>query len=236
MGNRITIDIESQEMVPRNESQISIAPLRTEEDVFSSRTTAVPQLKASIHVQSESICFKDNKILFFIFDCITDCTVSINSTSNPPNPSFLNMTKTFSFSSGLNQEFHSWPFEFLSKYEEIEIKIESLFPIIHSEKTVIGFKKTKKNYIYKVYGQKLEYKNKIYELQEVFGSSNHEERLDCAVCLYNKRDTIILPCYHMCLCASCGNMIRAQSSKKCPMCRCGNFYIEAKALIKINYE
>lgn len=40
----------------------------------------------------------------------------------------------------------------------------------------------------------------------------------CVVCLTNDRDTMILPCRHMCLCAECADVLRRQTNK-CPICR-----------------
>ncbi len=40
----------------------------------------------------------------------------------------------------------------------------------------------------------------------------------CVVCMVGKKDHIILPCMHMCLCADCVKPL-LESTKKCPMCR-----------------
>jgi hypothetical protein len=47
-----------------------------------------------------------------------------------------------------------------------------------------------------------------------FGVWEGEEAGDCSVCLTNPRDTILLPCRHVCVCAEC----RAQLPR-CPICR-----------------
>ncbi|PAA58608.1 hypothetical protein BOX15_Mlig029466g1, partial [Macrostomum lignano] len=41
---------------------------------------------------------------------------------------------------------------------------------------------------------------------------------DCVVCMVKARDTVILPCRHLCLCDSCADSLRYQASC-CPICR-----------------
>uniref|UniRef100_A0A452DZ38 E3 ubiquitin-protein ligase n=1 Tax=Capra hircus TaxID=9925 RepID=A0A452DZ38_CAPHI len=70
-----------------------------------------------------------------------------------------------------------------------------------------------------------------YLLQEIYGIENKnnqetkpsdEENSDnsneCVVCLSDLRDTLILPCRHLCLCNSCADTLRYQASN-CPICR-----------------
>lgn len=70
-----------------------------------------------------------------------------------------------------------------------------------------------------------------YLLQEIYGIENKgsqetkpadEENSDnsseCVVCLSDLRDTLILPCRHLCLCNSCADTLRYQASS-CPICR-----------------
>nr|XP_045730773.1 E3 ubiquitin-protein ligase MGRN1 isoform X3 [Mirounga angustirostris] len=70
-----------------------------------------------------------------------------------------------------------------------------------------------------------------YLLQEIYGIENKnnqetkpsdEENSDnsseCVVCLSDPRDTLILPCRHLCLCNSCADTLRYQASN-CPICR-----------------
>ena len=48
-------------------------------------------------------------------------------------------------------------------------------------------------------------------------SSNGGSR-ECIACLSLPRDTIVLPCRHMCLCAGCAEGLRVRADK-CPLCR-----------------
>eukprot|EP00475_Leptophrys_vorax_P003413 TRINITY_DN12013_c0_g1_i1.p1 TRINITY_DN12013_c0_g1~~TRINITY_DN12013_c0_g1_i1.p1 ORF type:complete len:502 (+),score=25.50 TRINITY_DN12013_c0_g1_i1:121-1626(+) len=41
---------------------------------------------------------------------------------------------------------------------------------------------------------------------------------DCVICLSAPRDTTVLPCRHMCMCADCAKVLRYQTNK-CPICR-----------------
>ncbi len=43
---------------------------------------------------------------------------------------------------------------------------------------------------------------------------------ECVVCLSQRRDTLFLPCRHMCLCLSCAESL-CMHSDKCPICRQG---------------
>nr|XP_009861688.1 E3 ubiquitin-protein ligase MGRN1-like isoform X1 [Ciona intestinalis] len=77
-----------------------------------------------------------------------------------------------------------------------------------------------------------------YLLQEIYGIENkhdaggpdgdagvpdnedddYDDSSECVVCLSDSRDTLILPCKHLCLCSTCANQLRFQQSG-CPICR-----------------
>lgn len=42
---------------------------------------------------------------------------------------------------------------------------------------------------------------------------------ECVICMSEERDTMLLPCRHLCLCGSCAQSLRYQASS-CPICRC----------------
>jgi hypothetical protein len=46
---------------------------------------------------------------------------------------------------------------------------------------------------------------------------DHEDEPDCVVCLVTKKEKILVPCGHFCLCGECIGLLPAP--KKCPMCR-----------------
>uniref|UniRef100_UPI0037E9494A E3 ubiquitin-protein ligase MGRN1b isoform X1 n=1 Tax=Semicossyphus pulcher TaxID=241346 RepID=UPI0037E9494A len=70
-----------------------------------------------------------------------------------------------------------------------------------------------------------------YLLQEIYGienknnqetkpsdDENSDNSNECVVCLSDLRDTLILPCRHLCLCNSCADTLRYQANN-CPICR-----------------
>ncbi|XP_074649365.1 putative E3 ubiquitin-protein ligase MGRN1 isoform X2 [Tubulanus polymorphus] len=71
-----------------------------------------------------------------------------------------------------------------------------------------------------------------YLLQEIYGienknceltKSNQEDEFEdtgseCVICMSESRDTLILPCRHLCLCSACANNLRYQANN-CPICR-----------------
>lgn len=74
-----------------------------------------------------------------------------------------------------------------------------------------------------------------YELQEIYGMQefySNEKKADkvdtiaddieggeCVICLAAMRDTTVLPCRHMCMCASCAQELQRQQVSTCPICR-----------------
>lgn len=49
------------------------------------------------------------------------------------------------------------------------------------------------------------------EMLEIFG---YEDNTDCVVCLSEEAEIILLPCRHVCVCATCFKEV-----DKCPVCR-----------------
>jgi len=81
----------------------------------------------------------------------------------------------------------------------------------------------------KPHKQKIQLGEDSYELQEIYGIELHEkagmpvdeengEGVECVICMTDARDTTVLPCRHMCLCANCAKILRYQTNK-CPVCR-----------------
>lgn len=57
---------------------------------------------------------------------------------------------------------------------------------------------------------------------------------ECVICMVQSRDTLILPCRHLCLCNLCSDSLRYQSSL-CPICRAPfRALLQIKAVRKIN--
>ena len=72
--------------------------------------------------------------------------------------------------------------------------------------------------------QKFLFNNKMFDLGEIFGKEGGTANLvndtdkQCVICFTNDKDTVVLPCRHMCLCMPCSQVIRHQQNN-CPICR-----------------
>uniref|UniRef100_A0A7E4ZT62 RING-type E3 ubiquitin transferase n=1 Tax=Panagrellus redivivus TaxID=6233 RepID=A0A7E4ZT62_PANRE len=72
--------------------------------------------------------------------------------------------------------------------------------------------------------QKLITDGVTYLLQEIYGIEKKESNLkydnsaDCIICMANSRDTVILPCRHLCICNGCAETLRFKL-QNCPICR-----------------
>lgn len=89
-------------------------------------------------------------------------------------------------------------------------------------------------YVMKPLKQKQFVHGLCYLLQEIYGIENkHNEKVkdddgdeddfedsgaECVICMSDMRDTLILPCRHLCLCSTCAESLRYQASS-CPICR-----------------
>uniref|UniRef100_A0A4W6DQY5 E3 ubiquitin-protein ligase n=1 Tax=Lates calcarifer TaxID=8187 RepID=A0A4W6DQY5_LATCA len=83
-----------------------------------------------------------------------------------------------------------------------------------------------------------------YLLQEIYGienknnqetkpsdDENSDNSNECVVCLSDLRDTLILPCRHLCLCNSCADTLRYQANN-CPICRLRKNLLQIRAVRK----
>lgn len=80
----------------------------------------------------------------------------------------------------------------------------------------------------RVLKQKIWVEGVSYELQEIYGieqvavgatsTAADESAKECVICMSEARDTTVLPCRHMCMCATCARMLRHQTNR-CPICR-----------------
>ncbi|KAJ1530539.1 hypothetical protein ONE63_005428 [Megalurothrips usitatus] len=88
------------------------------------------------------------------------------------------------------------------------------------------------SYVLKALKQKLYVDGLCYLLQEIYGIENknndnnkstgdedtEDNGSECVICMCDVRDTLILPCRHLCLCNSCADSLRYQANN-CPICR-----------------
>jgi len=92
-------------------------------------------------------------------------------------------------------------------------------------------KQSDDHYVLKAIKQKLFVDGLCYLLQEIYGIENkvtetyctddedvEDTGAECVVCMSDMRDTLILPCRHLCLCNACADSLRYQANN-CPICR-----------------
>lgn len=62
--------------------------------------------------------------------------------------------------------------------------------------------------------------NKLYfvKQQQVSDEDTDDNGAECVICMCDVRDTLILPCRHLCLCYGCADSLRYQANN-CPICR-----------------
>lgn len=95
------------------------------------------------------------------------------------------------------------------------------------ERTVFGLPSaTSRTGQVEVLRQQFSHDNAVMlEVLDVFGSEigpDGVSRQECTVCQTEPRNTMVLPCRHMCLCAGCSEYIRTRTqyrSYACPLCR-----------------
>ena len=56
----------------------------------------------------------------------------------------------------------------------------------------------------------------VLTVQDVYGVADLATARECVACLVERRDTILLPCRHLCVCRSCFDQF---TNDTCPVCR-----------------
>ncbi|XP_072029597.1 probable E3 ubiquitin-protein ligase MGRN1 isoform X2 [Amphiura filiformis] len=120
----------------------------------------------------------------------------------------------------------------------------------HSHSTFATFEQTSDSvFAIKPMKQKQMVDGVYYLLQEIYGIENknvadtapkvedddylEDNNSDCVICMSDARDTLILPCRHLCLCNGCADSLRYQASC-CPICRAPfRALLQIRALRKI---
>lgn len=103
--------------------------------------------------------------------------------------------------------------------------------LMHSHTTicVVDHHSTDGEYHLRALKQKIFVDGLCYLLQEIYGIENknltrpmteddEDNGSECVICISESRDTLILPCRHLCLCNSCADSLRYQANN-CPICR-----------------
>ncbi|XP_049848807.1 uncharacterized protein LOC126316754 isoform X2 [Schistocerca gregaria] len=102
---------------------------------------------------------------------------------------------------------------------------------ISSEIILLELSKNNPNYDCHIAQQKIFVNGFVYNVHDVYGIeqslyTTEEKVLDstytgpdeCVICLGEHRNTLVLPCRHLCLCEDCAETITYHSTK-CPICR-----------------
>ncbi|GMT06754.1 hypothetical protein PENTCL1PPCAC_28928 [Pristionchus entomophagus] len=145
----------------------------------------------------------------------------------------------YSFEIGADQIFNSYVFDTASfDMAKMQYKGGNYFPIViactvkEDERvqvqttvcTITEASDSSKALMLKTRRQKVFVNGIMYLVQELFGIENKELRyaedqpFECVICMNDIRDTVILPCRHLCLCYSCAEHLR-QKQNNCPICR-----------------
>ncbi|KAJ3201256.1 hypothetical protein HK099_002316, partial [Clydaea vesicula] len=109
---------------------------------------------------------------------------------------------------------------------------------VNSQSTYVSLTSTSysandQNYDVKVLKQRIMVDSVSYLLQEIYGfldDANESgttdpvaeaESRDCVICMCEARNTIVLPCRHLCLCNECADVLRAQGRNVPPEANVG---------------
>lgn len=50
------------------------------------------------------------------------------------------------------------------------------------------------------------------------GGKAGDDGKECLICLSENKNTLIMPCGHLCVCGDCGKLLQ-EKGHKCPVCR-----------------
>uniref|UniRef100_A0A8C1BUW7 E3 ubiquitin-protein ligase n=2 Tax=Cyprinus carpio TaxID=7962 RepID=A0A8C1BUW7_CYPCA len=152
---------------------------------------------------------------------------------NPKTPALV--SETVYYKRGVSQQFTLPSFKIdFSEWKEDDVSIFSLaqYCLGHAHVLLAAFERhVDGSFSVKPLKQKQIVDRVSYLLQEIYGienknnqetkpsdDENSDNSNECVVCLSDLRDTLILPCRHLCLCNSCADTLRYQANN-CPICR-----------------
>ncbi|KAI1896028.1 hypothetical protein AGOR_G00090580 [Albula goreensis] len=161
---------------------------------------------------------------------------------NPKNPTMV--SETVHYKRGVSQQFSLPSFKIdFSEWKEEDLNFDldrGVFPMVIQAVVDEGDEVTGHAHVLLAAFERLSVKplkqkqivdRVSYLLQEIYGienknnqetkpsdDENSDNSNECVVCLSDLRDTLILPCRHLCLCNSCADTLRYQANN-CPICR-----------------
>ncbi|MPC12101.1 RING finger protein 157 [Portunus trituberculatus] len=191
------------------------------------------------------------------------CTEEVTTSGmiyTPRDPSMN--SETYHYKRGANQQFSQVCHVFdPSLYPEEDLVYSfdrEMLPIViycvaeegeeprQSHATFAVVEKHSDGFALKPLKQKLFVDGLSYLLQEIYGIENknadkvsteddtEDNGAECVICMCDLRDTLILPCRHLCLCNCCADSLRYQASN-CPICRAPfRALLQIKALQKLS--
>uniref|UniRef100_A0A8C1TJE8 E3 ubiquitin-protein ligase n=1 Tax=Cyprinus carpio TaxID=7962 RepID=A0A8C1TJE8_CYPCA len=150
---------------------------------------------------------------------------------SPKSPSMV--SETVHYKGGINQQFSlpSFKIDFAKwKPEELNFDLDKgVFPLVVQAIVDEGDDVTGHAHVLLAAFERVD--RVSYLLQEIYGienrnnqetksteDENSDSSSECVVCLSDLRDTLILPCRHLCLCNACADTLRYQANN-CPICR-----------------
>ncbi|KAK2151839.1 hypothetical protein LSH36_349g03001 [Paralvinella palmiformis] len=185
----------------------------------------------------------DVKCAITIYYFATEEISNKQAVYRPRDP--LMNSETFHYKRGANQtfcqsthviepqKFSDEEWQYNSDKDVIPIVIQCVVEeeeyIGHSHMTFAVVERVEGGFSLKALKQKQMVDGLCYLLQEIYGIENknldrpkdddlEDTSSECVICLVEMRDTLILPCRHLCLCNGCADNLRYQASN-CPICR-----------------
>uniref|UniRef100_A0A671UK41 E3 ubiquitin-protein ligase n=1 Tax=Sparus aurata TaxID=8175 RepID=A0A671UK41_SPAAU len=150
---------------------------------------------------------------------------------SPKNPSLV--SETVHYKRGVSQQFSMPSFKIdFNEWKEEDLNFDldrGVFPMViqavvdegddclgHAHVLLAAFERVDRvSYLLQeIYG----IENKNNQETKPSDDENSDNSNECVVCLSDLRDTLILPCRHLCLCNSCADTLRYQANN-CPICR-----------------
>uniref|UniRef100_A0A672PWX5 E3 ubiquitin-protein ligase n=1 Tax=Sinocyclocheilus grahami TaxID=75366 RepID=A0A672PWX5_SINGR len=164
----------------------------------------------------------------FCFDTDARVAITLYFSSDPSM-----VSETVHYKRGINQQFSLPSFKIdFTKWNPEELNFDldkGVFPLVVQAILDDGDDVTGHAHVLLAAFERVD--RVSYLLQEIYGienrnnqetksteDENSDNSSECVVCLSDLRDTIILPCRHLCLCNACADTLRYQANN-CPICR-----------------
>lgn len=184
----------------------------------------------------------DKYILDFEFSSKVNCKITVyyfakdvydpalNSNYYYIDPDKYPSPQTFTFESGDKQHFKNLCLIDVKKYteDELSFKDKKTFPLIieitpftnlNSYALTSYFKITNSSghCLLSCIRQKIVVNGIPHELKDLFCYKS--EGNECSICLTEKKEMVVIPCHHACLCQGCAEHLKTENRINCPICR-----------------